>query len=256
MAGGGVGYGGVPPLRFAEGGALEYADYPSTYPDLWNTWGTSAQDTYDRTMRLGQSPEYKAYWDALPAHLKNSVPKYAEGPNDPNWAYQASQQMNQWEVSQGENPFPVQTPPRNSITFSGNVGSRPVPGTPTPTPGTPPGGGTPVPKPGGGGTTPPPGGGGTTPPGGGGTGGGNWGGGFGQKNPITSQPGYTPPEFPNLAFGYPWIPEELKALRAQLGLVPDGGGISTVPPAVSTKEVETKAKAKAGGIMSLMGRNR
>lgn len=91
--------------RYAEGGKIDYADYSSKYPNLWNTWGSSAQDTYNRVMRLGQSPEYRAYWNSLPNHLRAYAIPPASGPNDPNWTYQAGQESNQWTVSQGSDPF-------------------------------------------------------------------------------------------------------------------------------------------------------
>lgn len=209
MSGGGMG--GVPQLqtpfqgqypvqRFADGGSTGYEDLGNSLP---STWGTSAQDTYNRVIALGSSPEYQAYWDSLPDHLRAYATPPATGPNDPNWTYAASQQMNQWEVSQGEDPFPKQTPASRP--------SRQRPPAPVP-----------VPKPGGPDNpplpnkpppyVPPP----TAPqiptvdfnkrPTGGG----------GLPPPATPTPNTPPPMTAD--FGRPFLPEQLQMLRAMYGL--------------------------------------
>lgn len=107
--------GGIASLRYADGGTTPAAGgqaksgtdalYTQLGGQLPNTWGTSAQDTYNRNMALGQSQQWRDYYNSLPSHLRAYVPPPATGPNDPNWSYLAEQQRNQWEVSQGTNPW-------------------------------------------------------------------------------------------------------------------------------------------------------
>jgi hypothetical protein len=113
-----VGYagGGIASLRYADGGKVGYEDLGAKLP---STQGTSAQDTYNRVMALGSSPEYAAYYNSLPSHLR----AYAASPNDPNWAYQAAQERNQFEVNQGMDAFSPQSPNQTSLMKGARAGS-------------------------------------------------------------------------------------------------------------------------------------
>lgn len=83
-------------------GTDAYAFYQSLLP---NTWGTSAQDSYNREMSLGISAIWSAYWNALPPHMKAYVTAPATGVSDPTWVYKANQNALSWIQFNGKNPW-------------------------------------------------------------------------------------------------------------------------------------------------------
>jgi hypothetical protein len=84
---------------------------PDTEPYLYyqiflpDTWGASAQDTYNRVLSLGISPIWSAYWNALPDSTKLYVTPPATSRSDPTWIYKASQEAESWITFNGKNPF-------------------------------------------------------------------------------------------------------------------------------------------------------
>lgn len=84
---------------------------PDTEPYLYyqrflpDTWGASAQDTYNRELSLGISPIWSAYWNALPGPTKSYVTPPATSRSDPTWIYKASQAAENWVTFNGKNPF-------------------------------------------------------------------------------------------------------------------------------------------------------
>lgn len=90
------------PVPSVPPGVEAYEYYGGFLPD---TWGTSAQDNYNREMSLGLSAIWSAYWNALPSSTKPYVTPPATSDRDPTWVYKATQAAQSWIQFNGRNPF-------------------------------------------------------------------------------------------------------------------------------------------------------
>ncbi len=90
------------PVPTVPPGVEAYLYYSSFLPQ---SWGISAQDTYNREMSTGLSAIWAAYWNALPPSTQSFARPPATSSSDPIWVYGASQLAESWIIFAGKNPF-------------------------------------------------------------------------------------------------------------------------------------------------------